>query len=119
MTTQSVCSSHLAPELKLPVASPPLCPGREAAGCLPGADSRAWLLTQSLSWKPTRACGKVESTRARLRLLNRVNSKDLPSHQEKGIWASPGSLARQRREVRVNEKENHVPAQPLMSEARE
>lgn len=119
MTTQSLCSFHLAPELKLPMASPPLCPGREAAGCLPGAYSRVWLLTQSLSWKPTQACGKVELTWARLRLLNHVKSKDLPSHQEKGIWASSGSLAWERREVRVSEKENHVPTQLLMSEAHE
>lgn len=42
-----------APVLKLPVASPPLFPGKEVVGCLPGAYSRVWLLTQPLSWKPT------------------------------------------------------------------
>jgi hypothetical protein len=35
-------------------------------------------------------CDKVGPTQAGLRLFNHVNSRHLPSHQEKGSWVPPG-----------------------------
>lgn len=61
-------------------------------GILPDCSLHVRLLAQSPCWEHTDGSGKVGPMQAGLGQLNRVNSRHLPGHQQKGSWVHPGEV---------------------------